>query len=209
MTIEPSRHLPPVYPISPDDRDTESLLGWCRELLDAGCIFFQHRRKRLPSGARLAELEQILRLAEPYGAKVIANDRPDLCLYAGAHGVHLGQEDLPPEAARRFLGRGRIIGFSAHGFDQAELARELPVNYIALGPVFPTGTKSDASPVLSEDEQRRILTSAALPVVAIGGVTIERAPLLWQRGFASVAAIAAFAEKPGEAFKKMREANSL
>jgi len=199
----PLAALPPVYPISPDDRDADGVLTWCRELLDAGCLFFQHRRKKLPSGARLAELEKIIRLAEPYGAKIIANDRPDLGLYAGAAGVHLGQEDLPPEAARRLLGRDCIIGFSTHSFSLARLAGELPVNYIALGPVFPTKSKSDASPVLSEEEQARVLAAATLPVVAIGGITIERAPILWQRGFASVAAIAAFAEKPGEVYKQM------
>ncbi len=198
-----SWRLPPVYPISPDDRDTGGLLAWCRELLDAGCLFFQHRRKGMPSGGRLRELSEILRLAEPYGAKVIANDRPDICLYAGAHGVHLGQQDLQPEAARRFLGKGFIIGFSTHNQRQAEFGAKLPVDYLALGPVFPTKTKRDTSPVLSEEEQTKIVGTSALPVVAIGGITVENAPKLWQRGFASVAAVASFAQEPGEAYRQI------
>ena len=173
------------------------------EALAAGVRFFQYRNK---SESRKKTYEQALPLAaaaRQAGALFIVNDHADIAAAVEADGVHLGQDDLPPEAARRLLDKDCIIGFSTHTQRQAELAAKLPVDYIALGPVFPTKSKSDTSPVLSEEEQVRIIAASALPVVAIGGITIESAQKLWQRGFASVAAIAAFAENPSQAYKRM------
>ncbi len=200
--------LPPVYPITPDDRGTPALLEWARALLGAGCVFFQHRRKSLPDGARLAELDRLLELAGPFGAAVVVNDRPDLCLLAGAHGVHLGQDDLPLESARQLLGRGAVVGYSTHDAGQALSAADLPLDYLALGPVFPTQTKRNPSPLVPPAVQEAVLAAAKVPVAAIGGVTPGRAPGLWRRGFASVAAIAAFAKDPAGAWRAFAEARA-
>ena len=82
-----------------------------------------------------------MRVARERGLKVIINDRVDIALALKADGVHLGQDDLPPEAARRLLGPEAIIGFSTHNLDQARLAAKMPVDYIAIGPIFATSTK--------------------------------------------------------------------
>jgi len=198
--------LPPIYPLTPDDRGTEALLEWAKALLGAGCALFQHRRKTLPDAGRLAELEALLKLAQPFGATVLVNDRPDLCLLAGAGGLHLGQEDLPPESVRAFLGRKAFIGFSTHSIAQARDAFDLPLDYLALGPVFPTASKEKASPVVPVEEQQTVLAESPFPVVAIGGITPGRATELWRRGFASVAVIGALAEEPEKGWKAFEEA---
>jgi len=200
--------LPPIYPLTPDDRDTPALLEWARALLGAGCTLFQHRRKSLADAGRFAELESLLKLAEPYGATVVVNDRPDLCLLARAGGLHLGQEDLPPASVRAFLGRGFVLGFSTHSPVQAREAFDLPLDYLALGPVFPTASKEKASPVVPVEDQAAVLAESPFPVVAIGGITPERATELWQRGFASVAVIGALAQDPETGWKAFEEARA-
>lgn len=200
--------LPPVYPLTPDDRDTEALLEWTRALLGSGCNFFQHRRKRLSDAQHFAELVALLKLAEPHRATVVVNDRPDLCLLAHAGGLHLGQDDLPPASVRSLLGRRFVLGFSTHSIGQAREAFDLPLDYLALGPVFPTESKEKPSPVVSVEEQRAVLTESPFPVVAIGGITPERATELWRRGFASVAVIGALAEDPEKGWRAFEEARA-
>lgn len=188
--------LPPVYPITPDSLTTPELLAWCASLLDAGCPLFQYRRKRMADGERFCELSRIVALAKQHQAQVLVDDRPDLCLLAGAAGVHVGQEDLPPASVRAFLGRRALIGFSTHSQVQAAAAFESPLDYLALGPVFPTDTKENPSPVVSVEAQESVLAASPFPVVAIGGITPERAVDLWRRGFASVAVIGALTPDP-------------
>jgi thiamine-phosphate pyrophosphorylase len=131
-----------------------------------------------------------MRMAESYAAIVIVNDRPDLALMAKASGVHVGQEDLPPARVRSLLGRDAVIGFSTHTSDQIERASEEPVDYIAIGPVFGTRTKEtgyDAVGLAQVTLAAR--RSKGLPVVAIGGITLDRAASVWAAGASSVAVI--------------------
>lgn len=200
--------LPPVYPISPDDRPSGALLEWARALLGAGCTLFQYRRKKMADADRLRELEALLTLAAPAKATVIVDDRVDLMLLAGAHGVHVGQRDLPPTAVRSLVGRGYLLGFSTHSPAQAQEAFDWPLDYLALGPVFETGSKENPDPVVCPADQERVLAACPVPVVAIGGVTPERAVALWRRGFASVAAIAAFAEDPATGWRAFEAARA-
>ena len=195
--------LPPVYPITPESLGGHALLVWVEELLSAGCRFFQYRRKSGGDADKLQELKIVLALAREAGARVIVNDRPDLCLLAGADGVHLGQGDLPSDEVRRFLPHDAIIGLSTHNLEQFEEASGLPVDYLALGPVFATASKRDPDPVISAAHQEAALKRADKPVVAIGGVTPARARELFVRGFSSVAVISCLAREPAAGFKAL------
>ncbi len=125
---------------------------------------------------------------------VIVNDRADIAALAGADGVHLGQDDLAPAAARRILGGRALVGFSTHSIEQVRAAMRLPVDYLAVGPIFATGTKETGYAPVGLDlvrAARREIEHArtALPIVAIGGITLERAPAVRAAGAASVAVI--------------------
>jgi thiamine-phosphate pyrophosphorylase len=158
--------------------------------LDGGAKIIQLRAKRLASAPFLAHADDLVRAAAPFGAAVVVNDRVDLALLAGAAGAHVGQEDLPPAAARRLLGPHATIGYSTHTVAQIEAAAEEPVTYIAIGPVFGTGTKTtgyDAVGLALVAEAAR--RSHGRAVVAIGGITLERAPEVIAAGASSVAVI--------------------
>lgn len=172
-----------------------SRAGWApidlaRAFLDGGARVLQVRAKELASGTFLDLCEGLVTLAEGYSASVIVNDRIDVARLSGAHGVHVGQEDLPPAAAREQLGPDAIVGFSTHTVAQLEAAVREPVTYVAVGPVFGTSTKATGYTAVGLD-----LVSAAsrmagsTPVVAIGGVTLENAPSAIAAGAAAVAVI--------------------
>lgn len=114
---------------------------------------------------------QAVRLARAAGATIVINDRVDVALALRADGVHLGQSDLPVPAARKLLGRYAIIGYSTHNIEQARLALDLPIDYLAIGPVFPTQSKHNPDPVVGLDGLRSVkLVVHDLPLVAIGGI---------------------------------------
>ena len=179
----------PLYPIidlAVLQRPLEPVLAG---LAGAGVQWVQLRGKDLSSRDLFQECRRLVALARPLGLKVIVNDRADLALVSGADGVHLGQEDLPAAEARRILGEKAIIGFSTHGLQQALQARDMPVDYVAIGPVFPTRTKENPDPVVERQELQAIRERVAKPLVAIGGITLENAPALFRSGVDSVAVI--------------------
>ena len=177
------------------DLETAAAAGWApselaRAFLDGGALLIQLRAKHLPSGALLQLSERLLQLAEPYGAHVIVNDRADVAKMAGAHGVHVGQEDLAPAAARAILGLDAIVGVSTHTAEQVTAAATEPVSYIAIGPVFGTSSKATGyEPVGLQRVSEAVKLAGGLPVVAIGGITLETAPGVLAAGAASVAII--------------------
>ena len=158
-------------------------------LLRAGVKVIQYRHKERFRRLHFEQCASLARRAHQMGGVLVVNDRADVAELCGADGVHLGQEDLPPEKARRFLGEGRLIGYSTHNLDQARRAAGLPVDYIAIGPVFPTTTKRDPDPVvgLMVVSQVRALTNK--PLVAIGGITMENAPSVLAAGADAVAVV--------------------
>lgn len=158
-------------------------------LLRAGVRAIQYRHKEPFRQSHFERCAALARRTRQAGGAFLINDRADVAELCGADGVHLGQEDLPPEKARRFLGAGRLIGYSTHTLDQARRAADLPVDYIAIGPVFPTTTKKNPDPVvgLSIVSQVRALTNK--PLVAIGGITMENAPSVLAAGADAVAVI--------------------
>ena len=192
-----SRFLFParLYPILDVDAararslDPLQLLGiW----LDAGVPLVQIRAKTLGSGALLALVDQAVALAGPVAATIVVNDRADVARMAGAAGVHVGQDDLRPADARRVVGADRIVGFSTHTGGQLDAGCAEPVDYLAIGPVFATGTKADhAAPVGIGGVTRAAARAAraGLPLVAIGGITLATAPAVIAAGASSVAVI--------------------
>jgi thiamine-phosphate pyrophosphorylase len=184
--------LPKLYPIT--DRRLSGLTHaeQVARLCEGGARVVQLREKHLPPRQFQAEAAEALRVARLFGAKLIVNDRADVALVVGADGVHLGQEDMPPRAARLVLGEEKIVGFSTHSVEQASEAARLPVDYVAIGPVFDTSSKENPDPVVGLEGVRRVRAAiGALPLVAIGGVTLESAPSLIEAGADSVAVIGA------------------
>jgi thiamine-phosphate pyrophosphorylase len=162
--------------------------------LAGGARFLQVRAKHAPSSAFLQMCEQVVALAHPAGASVVVNDRADIGKLSLADGVHLGQDDLDPADARRILGGFAIIGLSTHSIEQAHAAARAPVDYIAVGPVFGTSSKTTGyNPVGTAlvSEVRRMLDTDGVdkPIVAIGGITLERAAEVIRAGASSVAII--------------------
>jgi thiamine-phosphate pyrophosphorylase len=170
----------------------DASFGDCVRLAEAlfagGARLVQVRNKKAGAREFLSQVERILLFA-PSDGRVVVNDRVDVALLAGAAGVHLGQTDLPPAAARQILGPGRIIGFSTHNFEQAVEADSLPVDYIAVGPVFETSTKDNPDPVVGVEKLAIICRAVKKPVVAIGGITLDNAKAALGAGAASVAVI--------------------
>ncbi len=184
--------LPPIYPITDKTlaRKT-SHLAIVRELVRGGASLVQVRDKRTPVNELLHDLRRCVEFCDRRGVLLIVDDRCDLALCVGAAGVHLGQEDLPPEAARKILGRKAIIGYSTHNSAQMRKAATLPVQYVGFGPVFPTSTKAQASPVTGLHALALSCSKSPFPVVAIGGIGAEQVREVLEAGAASAAVISA------------------
>jgi len=177
------------------DADAASRAGWtpadlARAFLDGGATLIQLRAKQLASGSFLDLCDAVVVLAKPYGAQVVVNDRVDLARLSRAHGVHLGQDDVPPLEARRQLGSAAIIGYSTHTLDQIDQAPLQALSYMAIGPVFATGSKDTGYEAVGLDMVRAASArSSGRPVVAIGGITLDRAPAVIAAGASAVAVI--------------------
>lgn len=163
------------------------------ELLSAGgATLVQLREKQLPPREFYEQAKAAVAVASRRGVRLIVNDRVDVTIAVGADGVHLGQDDMPPHAARKLLGPDAVIGFSTHNVAQAVEALRLPIDYIAAGPIFATTTKTDTSPVLGLDGLRAVRQAVGgFPLVAIGGITHADASKVVRAGADSVAVISA------------------
>jgi len=177
------------------DVDVAAAHGWepadlAKAYLDGGAPLIQVRAKQLPSGAFLALCDTVVKAAESYTVAVIVNDRVDVAAMSGAAGVHVGQEDVPPAAARRILGARAVIGYSTHTTAQIEAAAREPISYLAIGPVFGSRTKDTGYESVGLEMVREASRLArGLPVVAIGGITLESTPSVVAAGAAGVAVI--------------------
>jgi thiamine-phosphate pyrophosphorylase len=183
--------LPRFYPIL----DTAALeakglsaISAATVLLDAGVRILQYRHKLAFTEARYREAAQIAHLCRDAGALFVMNDRADFAGILDA-ALHLGQDDLPPQAARQVVGTDALIGFSTHSEDQLRRAAGLPVDYLALGPVFTTGSKANPDPELGVTEWKRLRPLSRVPLVAIGGISLESAELVLESGADSIAVI--------------------
>lgn len=163
-------------------------------LVAGGARLIQLREKRQAAGAFYADAQEAVMIAHQAGATIIINDRVDIAALVGADGVHLGQEDMHPEKARSLLGENAIIGLSTHSLAQAQIANRLPIDYIAVGPIFPTETKKSASQnvpggQIGLDLLYKVSTIVDKPIVAIGGITLANACAVRNAGASAVAVI--------------------
>ena len=179
------------------DADAAARAGWpvldlAAAYLRGGATFLQLRAKNMAGDAFLATASAVVQLAHRAGARLVVNDRADIARLSGADGVHLGQDDLTPAAVRALVGDVSIVGLSTHTAAQIEHAVRQAVTYVAIGPVFATATKATGYEKVGLEmvrEAARRAGAAGLPLVAIGGITLENAISVLAAGAASVAVI--------------------
>ncbi len=171
--------------------DVERAATRARRLLAGRPAMIQVRGKGATASALAALARAVLPLARAAGVPVCVNDRLDVALAIGADAVHLGQDDLPLAEARRLAGSRLLIGVSTHDVAQAALAISGGADYIGLGPIFATTTKANPDPVVGLEVLRTVTAACPIPVVAIGGITVELAPLVAAAGAAAAALIGA------------------
>jgi thiamine-phosphate pyrophosphorylase len=177
--------------------DTEALCRSAGGLIAGGVSLLQYRNK---SGDARQMLEQARELKRSVGnsAKLIMNDRADLCLAAEFDGVHVGQDDLSPERARKVIGSGLWLGVSTHNSSQLAEADKTTANYLAIGPVFATGSKVNPDPVIGLEGVHRARGLTQKPLVAIGGITRDNCREVIAAGADSVAVISDLLLEPGK-----------
>jgi len=186
------RPLPRFYPIlDPDFLRARSFdpLEIARLLVDSGAGIVQLRHKGPYTRQAFELAEQVGGVVQAGGALYVINDRADIAAMLGADGVHVGQDDLPPEAVRRIGLDGLLLGLSTHSESQLSAGDSEPVDYLALGPIFQTGSKAKPDPVVGIAELARIRKLTTKPLVAIGGITIDQAPAVLEAGADSIALI--------------------
>ncbi|HKS09476.1 MAG TPA: thiamine phosphate synthase [Pyrinomonadaceae bacterium] len=196
--------LPPVYPITDTQISGLSHAEQVAVFAEGGATLVQLREKRAPALQFYEEAKAALAVVAERGVHLIINDRVDIALAIGAAGVHLGQDDLPPEVARRLLGDEAVIGYSTHSAAQALAASRLPIDYLAIGPIFGTSTKENPDPVVGLEGLKAVREAiGSLPLVAIGGITPGNLREVFCAGADSIAMISAlWAEAPDRSYKK-------
>lgn len=187
--------FPPLYPILdasllPSFEPGSYLTRVVSALEEGGITLLQYRNKRAARGEILADAE-LIRGAATHAVRLIMNDHAELAVQARFDGVHVGQTDVSPVEARRIVGPDRTVGVSTHNRAQLEAADAMPVDYIAIGPVFATASKANPDPVVGLEGVREARALTSKPLVAIGGITLENARSVLDAGAASVAVISA------------------
>lgn len=183
--------LPKFYPILDTEiaaRHGVDLLDAAEQILDGGARILQLRHKGFYSREIWNAAERLAALCRARGVPFVINDRADLAALLGA-ALHLGQDDLPPSAARRITGSATMLGFSTHNEQQLRAAAHEPADYLALGPIFGTASKLNPDPVVGLDELRRLRPLTDRPLVAIGGITRDNVRDVLAAGADSVAVI--------------------
>lgn len=164
-----------------------SEIAFAEMLAESGVGLIQYRNKQASSRGLFQISRNLVNFLNPRGVRVIVNDRPDIARLADAGGVHIGQEDLQVEDARAICGAGRWVGVSTHTLEQVREAGKTSADYIAVGPVFATSTKRNPDPIVGIDFIRRARQLTNRPLVAIGGITVERGAEVFRAGADSVA----------------------
>ncbi|MGH9685245.1 MAG: thiamine phosphate synthase [Candidatus Acidiferrales bacterium] len=184
------RHpFPALYAILDVTGSGEQHVFLSGELADAGVRLVQLRGKHLSSRFIYERSRSLIERLDARGVRVIVNDRPDIALLAGAGGVHVGQDDLPVEDARKICSASLWVGVSTHSLEQLRAAARTSADYIAVGPVFPTCTKENPDPVVGVELVRAARALTQKPLVAIGGITVESAEQIFRAGADSVAVV--------------------
>jgi thiamine-phosphate pyrophosphorylase len=197
--MQSSFRLPRVYPLTDVQLSGLSHAEQVRLLSLRGATLVQLREKQMAGLQFYEQARAAVAVASASGVTLIINDRVDVALAVRAHGVHLGQDDMPPEAARRLLGDKAVIGYSTHNVEQAKKALTLPIDYIAIGPIFTTSSKTNPSPTLGLEGLRAVREAVGnAQLVAIGGISRSTAHAVIEAGADSVAVISALLSDPAE-----------
>ena len=184
-------------------------------LLDAGVRVIQYRHKEFFDRNRYDECSLLACRAAERDACFFVNDRADIAVLSGARGVHLGQDDLPPAKARVVVGDDFYVGYSTHNLEQAARALCEPIDYLAIGPVFSTSTKKNPDPVVGLKTVRQLRAMMAdsplprIPLVAIGGITLENARSVMEAGADAVAVIRDLFDAPDAGSRAKEFLNEL
>jgi thiamine-phosphate pyrophosphorylase len=181
--------LPRLYVILDAALITSPERDCAASLAEAGVRLLQYRNKSASARQYLESSSELAETLVPRGVSFLVNDRPDVAFLAGASGVHVGQEDLDVEQTRRVIGRDRLVGVSTHNLEQFDRAATSSADYIAVGPIFGTSSKANPDPVVGLAFLRRVRGLTEKPIVAIGGITLERAAAAIEAGADSVAVI--------------------
>jgi thiamine-phosphate pyrophosphorylase len=192
-----AKELPRLYPIidAAFFADVAEIVAYASELIAAGCPMLQYRNK-VASARIMLEQARGLRKRVDDRVRLIMNDRADLCLAAGFDGLHVGQDDLSPEAVREIIGPNQCLGLSTHNPEQLREADLSSADYLAIGPVFATTSKEKPDPVVGLEGVRRARALTRKPLVAIGGITRANAASVIDAGADSVAVISDLIKDP-------------
>ena len=206
MTIS----IPTIYPITDTTVSKLSHAQQVTHLLGGGATFIQLRDKKSSARAFYNDASDAIRIARSSGAVVIINDRVDIALALGADGVHLGQSDMPVGSARKLLGSNAIIGYSTHDIEQVQEALNLPIDYLAFGPIFPTHSKRNPDPVAGLEALHEIkLLLGSMPLVAIGGISESSLIDVLAAGANSAAVISAILADPARIAENLRNLSTI
>ena len=184
----------------------EEFLNIIEEAIEGGTTIVQLREKTASTKDFYQLALKVKEITSKYDVPLLINDRIDIALAVDSDGVHIGQDDMPADIARKIIGEDKILGVSASTVAEAKKAEADGADYIGSGAVFPTSTKDDADSVSIED-LKEIVSSIDIPVVAIGGITLENASLLKDTGIAGFSVVSAImsADNPKEASQKLKE----
>ena len=188
------------------NKTDDEFLNIIEEAIKGGTTIVQLREKTASTKEFYDLALKVKEITSRYGVPLLINDKIDIALAVGSEGVHIGQDDMPADIAREIIGEDKILGVSASTVEEAKKAEIDSADYIGSGAVFPTSTKDDADSV-SKEELKEIVDSIDIPVVAIGGITVENASTLKGSGIAGVSVVSAImsAEDPKEASEKLKE----
>jgi len=178
------------YLVTDSGLSKKGTLSDVREAVESGCKIVQYREKDKSTKEMVAEASEIKKICSSR-AIFLVNDRIDVALAVDADGIHIGQDDMPIETARKLLGEDKIIGLSVHDRREAILAEKAGADYVGLGPIFDTATKKDAGEGIGPLNVREVKDTIKLPVVAIGGINKENSESVLQNGADSLVAISA------------------
>lgn len=181
--------FPALYAILDPSFISTPLIPFAENLAGAGVQLMQLRDKRATPARVFEQSRDLAAALLPKAVTFIVNDRPDIAAIVGASGVHVGQDDLPPDDARRIVGASRWVGVSTHNHEQFREATATSADYIAVGPIFPTASKENPDPVVGLALLREARKLTKKPIVAIGGITLERAEDVFRAGANSIAVI--------------------
>jgi thiamine-phosphate pyrophosphorylase len=193
------RNLNPKYPllkvidfylVTDSGLSKKGTLSDVSEAVDAGCKIVQYREKNKSTKEMISEAAEIKRICSDR-AIFLVNDRIDVALAVDSDGVHIGQEDMPIEIARKLLGEDKIIGLTVHNTDEAIEAEKKGADYVGLSPIFDTATKKDAGKGIGPERIRDVKNAIRIPVVVIGGINKENSENVIRNGADSLVAISA------------------